>query len=258
MVNQKEITNFWRERGEKMIDNPPQIYNVSRRSSKGICVAVIIAFVLTFAVVQTGAALELNWADGIWQNEAGSPTCLKYKNTLPTSDENQVAYGRRPSDYYCPDKADVTIQSGFGFDGCEHEAITPGEDFNLGDFTHYNNPIIIFSGGDFTTVELSVTLSFFIDAGNPDVQKTLNYTFDLDETTNHAPCKYPSDPGNPCADRVLVQDMIPDETFWIDGTEYTLHIVGFVPPGEDTPVTEFITQGTAAKPCCPCRGVTRG
>ena len=129
---------------------------------------------LTFAVVQTGAALELNWADGIWQNAAGSPppTCLKYKNTGSTSDENQVAYGSPVWPISCPTQADVTIQSGFGFDGCEHETITPGVDFNLGDFTHYNNPIYVYYG--FSTVELSVTLSFYIDAGNPDVPKTLN------------------------------------------------------------------------------------
>ena len=223
-----------------MIDIPQQKQNVSRRSSKGIFVALIIALVLTFAVVQTGAALELNWADGIWQNAAGSPppTCLKYKNTPLTSDENQVAYG---SDVYppsCPSTADVTKQSGFGFDGCENETITTGVDFDLGNFTHYNNPIYVYYG--FSTVELSVTLSFHIDANNTDVRKTLNYTFDLDETPNGGTCVYPST--TPCADRVLVLNTIPDETFWIGGKEYTLHIVGFVHPGQVIPVNQFITQ----------------
>jgi hypothetical protein len=268
MVNQKKITNFGRLRECKMrvmkrrekkmeiksgfpeqapsvayacdTNIPLQKQNVSRRSSKGICVALIIAFVLTFAVVQTGAALELNWADGIWQNAAGTPTCLMYANTVPTSDENQVAYGWNSYPIHCPSTADRTKQSGFGFDGSEGEAITPGDDFNLGNFTYYNNPIYIYSGGDFTTVELSVTLSFYIDAGHQDVRKTLNYTFDLDETPNSGPCTYPGT--TVCPDRVLALNTIPDETFWIGGKEYTLHIVGFVPSGGGLPVNQFITE----------------
>jgi hypothetical protein len=225
------------KREMKLIDIPLQKQNVSRRSSKGICVALIIAFVLTFAAVQTGAALELNWADGIWQNAAGTPTCLIYDNSGPTDDENLVAYGRRlPS---CPPYLDLNRQTAFGFDGSDAETITSGVDFDLGDFTHYNTQIYI-PDDPFTTVELSVTLSFYIDAGNPNVLKTINYTFDLDETPNSVPCVYPSD--RPCADRVLVLNTIPNETFWIGGIEYTLHIVGFVPSGEVTPVDEFITQ----------------
>ena len=215
-----------------------QIHNVSRRSSKGIFVALIIAFVLTVAVVQTGAALELNWADGIWQNAAGTPTCLMYDNTGPTYDENKVAYGSLYSSLVCPPNLDVTIQSGFGFDGCQHETITSGVAFDLGDFTHYNNPI--YASNLLTTVELSVTLSFYIDASHTDVRKTLNYTFELDETPNSGSCTYPGD--TVCPDKVWVLNTIPDETFWIGGTEYTLHIVGFVHQGQVIPVNELITE----------------
>jgi uncharacterized repeat protein (TIGR01451 family) len=215
---------------------------------KGIPLAVFLALVIVGAAL----ALTLASADGIWSNaggDGGTPTCLVYNNTSPdTTDENQVRYGDNNQWGGCP--SDLNLQSGFGYDGAEGLVVTPGEVFLLGEFTHYNRPIIVYD--NFTHVDLTVGLNFI----DPVINNTLKYTMQLDETTNSEPCAYPG--ATVCPDKVDFNDTIPDEIFGpIDGKYYKLQIVGFSPgtantcryvPGET--INQFYTEEDQENNAC--------
>ncbi len=220
---------------------------------------LIMAVSLTFVFVGLAVALNLANADGIWSNATGpgeTPACLHYKNTAPTDDENQVAYGLPvATDGFCPNEADVNVQSGFGFDGQESLTFDPGQVFLLGEFTHYNHRLFA-TLQPFEEVDLTVGLVF----SEPVLTTDLNFTVQLEETTNDPTgnCDYGDDDDTPCPDKVDFTDVIPDETFNIDGTLYTLQIVGFISgtlatgcnPDDSPPINQFITQEDATNHAC--------
>ncbi len=188
-----------------------------------------LAIILALLIVGTALALTLASADGLWSNatgDGGAPTCLVYNNTAPTTDENQVRYGDNDGSWWdCP--SNTNLQSGFGYDGTEGLAVVPGDVFLLGEFTHYNRPIIVYD--NFTQADLTIGLSFT----DPTINTSLDYTVRLDETTNQEPCAYPG--STVCPDKVDLSDTIPDQTFGpIDGKYYKLQIIGFAPGTADT------------------------
>jgi len=191
---------------------------------KGFPLAILLALV----VVGTALALTLASADGLWSNatgDGGTPTCLVYNNTALTTDENQVRYGDNNQYSGCP--SDTNLQSGFGYDGTEGLTVTPGVVFLLGEFTHYNRPIIVYN--NFKQADLTIGLNFT----DPTINTSLKYTVRLDETTNEEPCAYPGT--TICPDKVDLSDTIPDQTFGpIDGKYYKLQIVGFAPGTANT------------------------
>ncbi|NLF77226.1 MAG: DUF11 domain-containing protein, partial [Chloroflexi bacterium] len=220
---------------------------MTRRTRRIPMAIAVVALMLFGAVLVQAATITLNNADGVWANAAGSPTCLRWNNTAPTTDENQVAYGYRDS---CPGSLDLSRQSGFGFNGTNGPlAVETGVPFLLGQLTHYNRPI--YTGNNpFTTVDLNVTLQF---DGHPD--KTLSFQMDLDETTNSYPCPYtPND--EPCADRVQFNTTVGKQVWQIEGTWYTLEILGFVPGTAGTcvysssTINQFITQEEQRNDAC--------
>lgn len=218
-----------------------------RKLGKGFPLAVF--FALIFAGV--ALALTLVGADGIWSNatgDGGTPTCLVYNNTAVTTDENFVFYGDNNDYIGCPSSTD--LQSGFGFDGTENLAVTPGEVFLLGEFTHYNRTIYV--NNNLTQVDLTIGLDF----DDPDINTSLDYTVQLDETTNAAPCAYPG--STICPDKVDLSDTIADQTFGpIEGKYYKLQIVGFAPGSADTceyvageTINEFFTEEVQLNHAC--------
>jgi len=234
----------------------------------------VVSAVLILAL-SAGAvlALTLGYADGTWSNAvsyggAGVPvSCLTYgadnSSATPqnqtTTDENQVRYGR-PADNNPDNCTPFSNQSGFGFNGSDGVPnFNPGEQFLLGVFTHYNNEIYLNRGDAadrLRTVGLAVALNFT----DPVLNETLNYTVQLDETPNEAyPCAYGNEGGRGCNDRVTFPTAIGDETFTIDGVEYTLQITGFVDNGESAscpaapagaPATQFITGEDSLSRAC--------
>ena len=190
-------------------------------------IVVMLAVIFSTANFETNA-LTLNTVDGIWQNAQRAPglpafTCIRYANTPDPTDENIITSGVGAFVSVCPAQADVTSQSGFGFQGVQSVEFEPGQPFLLGEFTHYNNPVWL-SDGNMSRVELAITLDF----SEPDFTTSLTYTLLLDETSNTAgTCLYPS--VTPCADKVTFQNTIPDQEFELDGVTYTLNIFGFRP-----------------------------
>jgi len=132
-------------------------------------------------------------------------------------------------------------QSGYKFDGVTPPAVeidvdaanTPSDDFKLGTFTHYNEPI---TEPWLTAVTLTVTAQILIDGTD---QGFRNFVFDVihEETPNIVPCAYPG--GTPCADRVTLSVNSGTESFTIGDDEYTLAISGFVREGNFA--SSFIT-----------------
>ncbi len=219
---------------------------------KGFPLAVLLALFM----VGVALALTLTSADGIWSNatgDGGTPTCRVYLNTADTTDENQVRYGDDEWDWgevNCP--SDTDLQSGFGYDGVESLVVTPGDVFLLGEFTHYNRPIYIYSNHNFKQADLTIALNFI----EPTISSSLEYTVQLDETTNQTPCAYPG--STICPDKVDLSDTIPDQTFGpIDGKYYKLQIIGFAPGTADTceyvpgqTINLFYTEENAENNAC--------
>ncbi|MBN1537101.1 MAG: choice-of-anchor K domain-containing protein [Anaerolineales bacterium] len=208
---------------------------------KGFPLALLLALLITSVAL----ALTLAGADGTWSNASGSggtPTCLVYTNTPATTDENFVHYGDDDFAWGCPGSTDN--QSGFGYDGTEGITVTPGDVFLLGQFAHYNQPIVVWNNNNLTQADLTIALDF----EDPDINTSLDFTVQLDETTNEEPCVYPG--STICPDKVDLSDPIADQTFGpIEGKYYKLQIVGFAPGTADTceyvageTINQFITE----------------
>lgn len=192
----------------------------------GLC---LLLGVLMLSFGYTSSALTLNSVDGIWQKAFTSlnvpaTNCVFYVNTADTTDENIVTSGVGGffSPDVCPPQADISSQSGFGFQGAPTVNFDTDDVFLLGEFTHYNNPLWA-NAGNMAQVELVIDLAF----SDPVISTTLTYTILLEETNNEAgTCDYPSI--TPCSDKVTFANTIPDQIFAIDGEFYTLQIIGFI------------------------------
>jgi hypothetical protein len=221
---------------------------------------------------ETAGARCNRWATG----PGDAPTALssgdKGVQTGPTSDENQVRYGRDafyPSDWQslsC-DLTNFAEQSGFGFDG-SNGPVSPaaGTPFYLGKFTHYNNQV--FSTNDnydsgsanaFTDVNLTVTVPVTCNDGTTSTNFSFDALFTLDETSNTAgECAYPGT--SVCPDKVTVTQPTTSAFTCPDGS-YTVNILGFTTEGlggdpcdvsfNDTAVsTDYITEEDTDNVAC--------
>ena len=115
--------------------------------------------------------------------------------------------------------------------------------FTVGTFTHQNKPIV--SGGGISAMQLFLTADISINGG---LQQSYNFTFNFlhHETPNGAkPCAYggANYQGiniNGCADKVSVNFSSISDSFFIDGTRYTLNLAGFLDGGQ--PATDFLSK----------------
>lgn len=146
--------------------------------------------------------------------------------------------------------------TGSGQSGYEYAAVgssfsetlppSPSNDFILGTFTHFNNPIS--SGTSITGIRLSITANVDVD-GIGQGAKTFVYDFAHWETTNSSdPCANgeANDQGvniEGCADRVKVNFNSLSNSFLIGGDLYSLEMRGFLfgDLATGTPATEFWT-----------------
>lgn len=117
--------------------------------------------------------------------------------------------------------------------------------FNLGTFTHSNNPIY-----SPTLVSVDLKLTTTVQVGDLEAAPVeFLFSFSHDETPNSAsPCKYDdsTQPGvndNGCADSITLTSSLFTQTFTIGNTDYTIAIEGFK-VGETT-VDSFLTKEKA-------------
>lgn len=128
-----------------------------------------------------------------------------------------------------------TQQSGYRFDGSAPPSfnVDINEEFDLGDFTHFNFQIDSGTGVD--SVLLSISMDISVE-GNP-YATPLSFTFLHEETSNT---------GSGCCDDIVSFDsLVSSDTFEVDGTLYTLDLRGFSQNGGPT-MEELVTTEEAA------------
>lgn len=126
-------------------------------------------------------------------------------------------------------------QSGYRFDGSAPLSfgVDVNEEFDLGDFTHYNFQIDPGTGVE--SVLLSISMDISVE-GSP-YATPLSFTFLHEETPNS---------GSGCCDDIVSFDsLVSSDTFEVDGTLYTLDLRGFSQDGGPT-TEELVTTENAA------------
>jgi len=168
----------------------------------------LVATVLASASLAAGAAnITINSTTPDWTNVTGGTGITEGANGAFWD----IRWGSGPNG-----------QSGLGFDPLNPPAGTYATDtvFQLGTLRHYNNPI----NGAASGVTLNLLTAV---AGATPVNQTFSFRFLIDETPNVTPCTYPSQPGNPCADRITFQNLDLTSAFSVAGVEYTIQLLGF-------------------------------
>ncbi|NLE57250.1 MAG: hypothetical protein GX616_02740, partial [Planctomycetes bacterium] len=184
-------------------------------------------------------------ATGSWSNARTtgnrSATCAWYGVPDSSGDDHQVRYGVPLGYSNCPSKdTGHRAQSGFGFQGNDVSAVTPGQPFMLGRFRHYNNPIVE-PARPLERVDLRIALTIATAGGSQ--SPNLDFVLALHETVNDGWCEY--DGTTNCPDKSWFVNTMPTDTFTIEGIEYTLEILGFQSSSTYDPSkvkNEFITE----------------
>jgi hypothetical protein len=171
-----------------------------------------------------------------WSNVVGAPVTPTGNGT----DTAEIRWGEPATD---------AGQSGYRFAAASTPVNTTvvvdgaSATFNLGTFTHFNNPIFAPS---ITSARLTITYGVSVD-GNFLNNYNAVFNFLHDETPNpDNPCLFGGDNGagvnsNGCADRVRVglnENLT--QFFTINDVNYTLDISGFSVGGD--PFSQFLTQ----------------
>lgn len=184
-----------------------------------------VATAVTMSLASAGMAQAISiQTSGVWTSV--TPAGITTVNGIDT---NTVSWGGSAG----------SGQSSYVFNGVNtFTAPIDGTDFLLGTFTHNNLPVFPPS---ITGANLALSLS-------GDVNKTFNFFFNHNETTNEpnsGVCS--STPGfvTPCPDVVSIPNTASSETITIGGHEYILAISGFLNQ-EESLVNQFITKENQA------------
>jgi hypothetical protein len=151
--------------------------------------------------------ISVDSVTGVWSD------AVEGTNVIYSPDGREVRWGRGQP-----------IQSGYRFDGSAPAAfnVDINEEFDLGNFTHFNYQIDSGTGVD--SVLLSIAMDISVD-GNP-YATPLAFRFLHKETRNS---------GNVCCDDIVsFESLVSSEAFEIDGTLYTLDLRGFSKNGGPT------------------------
>ena len=177
---------------------------------KMILMRLAVVGVVLLSSVCAQAALTITSVDGDWSNHVGGYD-VKYPNGVALS----VPYGNNSEDQVRWGEPATGEQSGLGFTGvaAPDKTIEVDKPFDIGQLRHFNHPITL--GTHCSSVDLGVTMVF--DGGDTG---TFDFTFDIDETDNS--------PGPPASDDIIdFQSASTHQTVDIDGTTYTLQLLGF-------------------------------
>ncbi len=149
-------------------------------------------------------AFSLQGTAGTWSNVQGGSGI----SSQTVNGESQVRWGT---------PATMSGSSGLGFTGVGALDFEADDVLQIGTLRHFNNPIW---GG---TAASAVDLSLSFDLADLGV-KTFDFTLTIDETPNSGTCAYES--VTPCADRIAWTNSLAAQSFQLDGTDYTLELLG--------------------------------
>jgi hypothetical protein len=173
---------------------------------------------ILLAVAGAAHAVTMDSVTGCWRDATGAAaTVVGCASASTTASWGAPATGNGQSSYNFTREPTPFV-------------IDPFVEFDIGVFTHQNQPIFPPS---ITSIVLDV-----VYAVSGLGSQTASFLFSHEETTNAAPCAYPG--GAPCADRVTLTNVTaPDQFFTYEGNDYVLTILGFR-IGAD-PLASFIT-----------------
>jgi hypothetical protein len=203
-----------------------------RSSFRALLLTLFLALAVgQFAIYVTMAAEETVTlsSSGVWVSTNGG-------SGVTGTGTNEVRWGSTTYPY--------NTKSGMRFDG-QSASFTTGQEFCLGQLTHFNWPITNAASG----AKLRVRLLFTMPSVSPD--PTFDFDIAIDETSNPfttcalSSCTYSPCATIPCPDRISWSNSIPSQSFAIGSDTYTLQMVGFkdsCPSG--SLVTKLVTQET--------------
>ena len=183
--------------------------------------AILIVTTLVFSTSLYALPVTINTVGADWSNVIGGAGTVSYYDTDGIAGNEEIRWG-------IPAETD---QSGYRFDSAAPPAFTveTGEVFTLGDFTHTNQPV----WESISSAQLNITADLMI-GGSSLSEGPFTFSFLHDETTNAC------DPQPECAnDMVSFTSLLTSDSFFVDGVEYTLDLIGFSVDGMTT--TEFST-----------------
>lgn len=198
--------------------------------------ALLLTLFLALAVGQATIYVAMAAEETVTLSSSGVWISTNGGSGVTGTGTNEVRWGSIVYPY--------NTKSGMRFDG-QSASFTTGQEFCLGQLTHFNWPITNAASG----AKLRVRLLFTAPSISPD--PTFDFNIVIDETTNPSTtcalssCTYSPCSTIPCPDRVSWSNSIPTQTFTIGSDTYTLQMVGFkdsCPAGNL--VTKLVTQET--------------
>ena len=168
-----------------------------------------------------------------------SSNCVRYSPTgtasasafVGSTGEALTSHGYSSN---CPGNLSTSTQSVVGVKPATTSTVEDGVPFLLARVTHYNNPV--------TVVAAHFSGAFTIRMGGFDTTPDLTYSWTMWETPNNAfPCAFtgigvPNSDG--CADQIVFNGQVPDQTLTKNGITYKLVMKGFSPSSGTCPATQ--------------------
>ena len=191
----------------------------SKAKVTGLSLLLLIFSSPLYALPVTVLTVGADWTN---VQPIDAVTVVSYFDTDGIAGNEEIRWG---------DPASTGGQSGYRFDGSAPAAfdVETGDIFSLGDFTHTNQPV----WGSITGAQLNITTDLMI-GGSLLGEGPFSFSFLHNETTNAC------DPQPTCAnDLVSFASLTSSDSFFVDGIEYTLELIGFSVDGVF--MTEFST-----------------
>lgn len=171
----------------------------------GFSLVLIIFSSPLYAVPATVLTIGADWTNVQSEFESN----VVYIDNDTNAGDEEIRWGRAASD---------AGQSGYRLEASPTPFnVGMGDIFSLGDFTHTNQPV----WDSITGAQLNITTDFEIGSSSF-IDEVFSFAFNHNETPNNCD----TSPG--CAnDIVSFSGLASSDTFFVDGVEYTLELVGF-------------------------------
>lgn len=171
--------------------------------------SILLSTIILLITVSTSYALTLGSVTSSWNDPTGPGVSTVNYYGQDTS-ASQVRYG---------DPATNSGQSGLGFVSASTPSVFDiNEAFLVGTLTHFNNPT--YSGSEIDSIDLRLVLTFTDPAG---LIGDYEFDFGINNTTN----SYYPDTNPLNNDIITFENAYATSTMEIDGTLYTLQLLGF-------------------------------